>query len=130
MLSPLPPMHTSDAPMTSSVPRAVKRSRRLIDRSGPYTSVCMATRPGHRDAAADLSNRWTQVRSDLETAGAPGPAIAAIEARLHQPMPVESRAIAVVAAADGVSVVAHSCEPPTEDSGAVAPLPKVARLFG
>ena len=101
---------------------------------GPYTSLYMATRPalaanvlpGSHDPVAE---RWNELRTDLEMAGAPPAAIRAIEARLTLPLPDHTAAIAVLAAADGTTVVDHGMEPPRHDHAVVDTLPYVAPLL-
>lgn len=101
---------------------------------GPYTSVYMAhaaahaadVLPGSHDPAA---TRWQELRLDLEMAGAPDAALAAIEARLALPAPEHTAAVAVLAAADGTTVVDHGMEPPRHDYAIVDTLPYVSPLL-
>ena len=94
----------------------------------------MATAPAH---AADVlpgshdptAVRWQELRTALEAAGAPDAALAAIDARLALPAPDHTAAIAVLAAADGATVVDHGMEPPHRDHATVDTLPYVAPLL-
>lgn len=108
---------------------ATNRVRTLLLHDGPYTSVYLGTRPLLRGQHHDLTRRWTSLRYDLEAQCAPLPALTAIEDRLGMPMPEDTAAIGVIAAADGTSVVDYALEPPRRDFGTVETLPYLAPLF-
>ena len=132
MLHLLPTTDSIDVTVSTEVmsaPTASDQVRTLLLHAGPYTSVYLASRPLMRHAGADLARRWTALKTDLDSLGAPPAALAAIEARLHQPMPEDTAAVAVIAAADGASIVDHALEPPRRDFGTVETLPYLAPLF-
>lgn len=108
---------------------AVDRLRTIYGHPGPYTTVYLATRPLLHESEADTRRRWKALRRDLEVQGSPLSALDAIEARLTLPNPEHTAATAVVAAADGTTVVDHALEPPADDLGLVDDLPYAAPLL-
>lgn len=120
---------TTESSEVMAAPTASDQVRTLLLHAGPYTSVYLATRPMMRHAGDDLARRWAALKIDLESVGSPPAALAAIEARLLQPMPEDTAAIAVIAAADGASIIDHALEPPRRDFGTVETLPYLAPLF-
>lgn len=113
-------------------PRTITATQRLTTaygHPGPYTTVYLGTRPLLPGNDADTFRRWEVLRQDLEVQGAPRPALDAIEARLGLPAPDDAAAIAVIAAADGATVVDHGLEPPRLDVGVVDTLPYAAPML-
>ncbi|MFT5201127.1 MAG: hypothetical protein ACI9C1_000495 [Candidatus Aldehydirespiratoraceae bacterium] len=108
---------------------ASEQVRTLLLHRGPYTSVYLATRPLLRTSSSDTARRWSDLRARLEAQCAPPAALAAIEDRLAVPLPEDTAAIGIIAAADGTSIVDHGLEPPGRDFGTVEALPYLAPLF-
>lgn len=95
---------------------------------GPYVTTYLATRAQDADPPADLDERWLGLRAELDATGAPDIALKAIDARLTLPIPEDSAAVAVVAAADGTTIVDHGMEPPRADIALYDSLPYAAPL--
>lgn len=106
-----------------------QKLRWLYAHPGPYTTVYLARRPLMRDGEADTERRWGRLRKDLEAQCAPPEALAAIEARLALPAPPDTSAVAVLAAADGTTVVEHGQDAPRADLAVVDELPYAAPLL-
>ncbi len=120
----LPPaLETIPAPVT-----AIDRLQTLYRSPGPYTSVYLDTEPLAPFGDDGMDRRWQQLRRRLEADGAPEVALSAIEARLGLPSPEDTSGVAVIAAADGTTIVDHGLEPPHHDLGVVDTLPYAAPL--
>ena len=108
---------------------AVDRLQTLYRSPGPYTSVYLGTAPLSPSGDEDTARRWQQLRRQLAADGAPEPALNAIEARLALPSPEDTAGVAVIAAADGTTVVDHGLEAPRHDLAVVDTLPYAAPLL-
>lgn len=108
---------------------ATDRLATIYGHPGPYTTVYLATRPLLANSESDTARRWRDLRIDLEVQGAPLPALQAIDARLALPSPEHTSAIAVIAAADGTTVVDYGLEPPAHDHVVVDSLPYASPLL-
>lgn len=132
-MKPVESMHDEGPTPEARQPTAHDRISSLLQRPGPYTSVYLATLPLLGGETADrerhLAQRWNTVRAELERQGAPTAVIAAIDARRTLPAPSDAAGLAIIAAADGTTVVDHGLEPPHHDVGVVDTLPYVAPLF-
>lgn len=106
-----------------------EKLRSLYAHPGPYTTVYLARRPLLRDGDADTGRRWEQLRNDLEAQCAPPEALAAIEARMALPAPSDTSAVAILAAADGSTIVEHGQDALHADLALVDELPYVAPLL-
>jgi hypothetical protein len=112
-----------------TAPSAFDRLESIYRSPRPYTSVYLPTRPLLPGRDDDLARRWRELRADLEVQCAPPEALAAIDARLALPAPPDTAAVAVVAAADGSTIVDHGMEPPKVDFGVVDTLPYVGPML-
>ena len=112
-----------------TTPTATDRLAAIYQHPGPYTSVYLATLPLLPDSERDMHRRWTELRKDLASQGAPLPALEAIAARLALPAPDDTAAVAILAAANGSTVVDHGAEPPAHDYAVVDTLPYAAPLL-
>ncbi len=121
------PNHATITPLRRNAHRATDLLLSIYQHPGPYTTVYLATRP--LMAMPDTYDRWKELRADLETQCAPLDALKAIEARLGLPGPDDAAAIAVIAAADGATVVDYGLEPPANDYGVVDELPHSGPLM-
>ena len=112
---------------------AVDRLRTLYRSSGPYTSVYLSTEEFLVDEdgipRSDLATRWRAIRAKLADERAPEAALTAIDARVALPPVPETSGLAVLAAADGTTIVDHGLEPPLFDLGVVDTLPYAAPLL-
>jgi hypothetical protein len=91
-------------------------------------TVYLSTEAAVEQAAQQSELRWKTLRRELEEAGAPEEALAAIDP-LVPDAHHRGRTLAVVADATGTRVVRHEPEPPARDVGWVAPLPRVGPLI-
>lgn len=123
----IPELRVADQP-TPPVP-VTDRLASLYRRPGPFTSVVLSTQSFLDDHNQPVSVRWSELRVDLESQNAPTKALNAIEARLLLPIPDDTAAIAVLAAADGTTIVDHGLEPPRHDLAVVDALPYAAPLL-
>ena len=132
----VPTPHTSPitSPNTSLDNSPVSATDRLLSiyrAPGPYASVYVATLPLLPSGGAELDvfERWPALRRDLETQGATPASLSAIEARLSLPAPDDTAGVAVIAAADGTTIVDHGLEPPAFDLATVDAVPYAAPLL-
>lgn len=114
---------------TRSAMSGAEKLASIYRRPGPYTTVYLARRPLLADAEADTAQRWSLLRQDLEAQCAPPGVLDAIEARLALPAPDDTSAVAVIAAADGTTIVEHGQDPPVHDVGVVDTLPYAGPLL-
>jgi len=108
---------------------ATDKLNTIFNHKGPYVSVYLATLPLLPDGSKNFYESWKDIRSNLESNGAPLPAINAIEARVSLPVPDDAGGICVIAASDGATVVDYGMEPPKSDVGVVDTLPYSAPLL-
>ncbi|MDW3217174.1 MAG: hypothetical protein R8F63_01065 [Acidimicrobiales bacterium] len=123
------PGAVSPVAATRPAPTAMDRLRSIYRSPGPYTTVYLATRPLLPHAERDLSERWQEMRAELETQCAPLDALEAIDARLALPDPDDTAGVCVIAAADGSTVVEYGMEPPRVDVGVIDTLPHVGPML-
>jgi hypothetical protein len=109
-------------------PAAVPDIAAVFDGSGPFVTVYLGTEAAVEQAAQQNELRWKTLRRELEGAGAPEEALAAIDP-LVPDAHHRGRTLAVVADATGARLVRHEPEPPARDAGWVAPLPRVGPLI-
>lgn len=115
-------------PAGGQSPAAVPDIAAAFEGSGPFVTVYLGTEAAVEQAASQSELRWKTLRRQLEEAGAPGEALAAIDPLVpdaHR----HGRTLAVVADATGTRLVRHEPEPPARDAGWVAPLPRVGPLI-
>jgi hypothetical protein len=118
-------METSEA-----TPRGAVRAEDLaevIGLPGPFASVYLNSESRIENAAQRSQVRWKSLRRDLEDAGAPERAVAAIdpwipEGHLH------GDALAVLATADGLAHVEHGPASLAQELATWAPLPALATV--
>jgi hypothetical protein len=122
--------------------RAPERLQRIYEHEGPYTTVYLATSPLSADTTVylppdpltadtsrNLQRRWAPLRVDLVAQSAPTMALEAIDARLGLPGPEDTAAIAIIAAADGATIVEYGQEPLRADVAVVDALPYAGPLL-
>ena len=100
----------------------------VFEGSGPFVTVYLATEAAVEQAAQQNELRWKTLRRELEAAGAPSEALAAIDPLVpaaHR----EGRTLGVVADSRGLRLVRHEPEPPARDAGWIAPLPRIGPLL-
>lgn len=111
-------------PQGGQSPVAIPDIAAAFDGPGPFMTVYLGTEAAVEQAAQRSKLRWKSLRRQLEKAGAPAEALAAIDPLVpdahHQ-----GRTLAVVADTTGLRLVGHEPEPPARDAGWVAPLPRV-----
>ncbi|MGF1595494.1 MAG: hypothetical protein ACFCVK_00945 [Acidimicrobiales bacterium] len=108
---------------------ARERLRTLYGHPGPYTSVYLSTDRELPGPQPDPTSRWAAMRPSLEADGATSAALDAIAARLPVPAPADAAAVAIIAAADGATIVDHGLDPLRYDLAIVDTLPYVAPLL-
>jgi hypothetical protein len=115
-------------PPGGQLPAAVPDIAAAFDGSGPFVTVYLGTEAAVEQAAQQNELRWKTLRRQLEEAGAPAEALAAIDP-LVPDAHHRGRTLAVVTDTTGVRLVRHEPEPPARDAGWVAPLPRVGPLI-
>lgn len=98
-------------------------------RPGPYASVYLATRPLLPHSENDTHSRWQALRNEFETKGVSSEVLRSMDADLSAPTPEDTAAIAVIAAADGTTLVDYGQEPPREDVAVFDSLPYAAPIL-
>ncbi len=101
----------------------------IFRHKGPYSTVYLSTMPLLPESSTNVFQRWQELRKELEVQGATQAALDAIEARITLPVPEDTAAICVIAAADGSTVVDYAMEPPRKDLAIVDTLPYAAPLL-
>lgn len=101
----------------------------LVTRPGPCTSVYLNARSDHVDAAARLRVEWGNARRDAEAAGAPAPALDALDRLPDDVDHAEGAAVAVVIDADGGVWRESLLDPLTHDLVVVDTLPRVGPVL-
>jgi hypothetical protein len=115
-------------PLGGQSPATVPDIAAAFDGAAPFVTVYLGTEAAVEQAAQQNNLRWKTLRRDLEDAGAPAEALAAIEPLVPEAHH-RGRTLAVVADATGARLVRHEPEPPARDAGWVAPLPRVGPLL-
>jgi hypothetical protein len=100
----------------------------VFDGSGPFVTVYLATEAAVEQAAQQSELRWKTLRRELEEAGAPEPALAAVDPLVPDAHHL-GRTLAVVTDGTGLRLARHEPDPPARDAGWVAPLPRVGPLI-
>lgn len=99
----------------------------LFDRTGPFVTVYLPTRPDIDNAAQRSLQQWRPVRDDLSEAGAPAGALDAIEELLPDAHH-DGSTLAAVADESGVLISRSGSEAPARPLGYFETLPVVAPL--
>src|SRR5919199_6150554 len=99
-----------------------------FDGPGPFVTVYLGTEGAVEQAAQRNELRWKTLRRELDEAGAPAEALAAIDPLVPDAHHL-GRTLAVVADDGGVRLTRHEPEPPARDAGWVASLPRVGPLI-
>lgn len=118
----------SHGPVQQAAHRVAEPLARLLDHSGPFTTVHLATEGAVEDAAARLDVAWRNTRSQLDQAGAPAAALDAIAAEVDGAH-ARGPSLYAVAGPDRLLVVEHPEQVPARDLATVAPLPVLAPLL-
>ena len=115
-------------PRGGQSPTAIPDIAAAFDGTPPFVTVYLGTEAAVEQAAQQSELRWKTLRRQLEEAGAPPEALAAIDPLVpdaHQ----RGRTLAVVADATGTRLVRNEPEPPARDAGWVATLPRVGPVI-
>ena len=99
----------------------------LFDRTGPFVTVYLPTRPDIDNAAQRSLQQWRPVRDELTEAGAPASALDAVEALLPNAHH-DGSTLAAVADESGVLISRSGSEAPARPLGYFQTLPVVAPL--
>lgn len=118
----------SHGPVQQEAHRVAEPLARLLDHTGPFTTVHLATEGAVEDAAARLDVAWRNARSELEQAGAPAAALDAIAAEVDGAH-ASGSSLYAVAGPDRLLVVEHPEQVPARDLATVGPLPVLGPLL-
>ncbi|HET7490033.1 MAG TPA: hypothetical protein VFJ85_19070 [Acidimicrobiales bacterium] len=99
----------------------------LGKRPGPFLTVVLSMESESRHAARSNDVRWRALRDDLEHQGAPGPALAAVDAAVAEAHR-RGRTLIVVADEGGAQHVGHWPDAPFREIARWEPLPSLAPL--